>query len=446
MADERVGAHRAGSAAPLPQDTPARPASQRRQIAAVMVGNGLEFYDFLIYAFFAVQIGQAFFPTSDPSLSLLASLATFGAGFLARPVGAIVIGRVSDRVGRKPALMLSFGIMGGSLVGMVLTPGYAVIGIWAPILMILLRLLQGFAIGGEVGSSTAFLLELAPPHRRGLYVSLQSMSQDGAILCAGIIGAILASILTPAELADWGWRIAFLPGVLIVPFGLLLRRTLTETLHADAAVEEAPAVPSRIPLPLLGFVIIAAGTTVGFLLNYMVTYASTTLSMPSNIAFGATIAAGLAGLICDPIGGWLSDRYGRKPVMFLPRLFLFIIVIPAFYLVSQVQTAAVLLGVTALMAAANSTASAASLAAITERLPRRSRSGTLGIIYAGAISIFGGSAQFVVAWLTRITGNPLTPAFYMCVGLAAALTAILLFPGGRPRAARMPAPPADTAP
>lgn len=284
MADEQaLPAQRAVEAKAL-QDERAKPPSKRRQISAVMIGNGLEFYDFLIYAFFAVQIGETFFPSADPSLSLLASLATFGAGFLARPFGAIVIGRVSDRVGRKPALMLSFGLMGGSLIGMVVTPGYAVIGIWAPILIILLRLVQGFAIGGEVGSSTAFLLELAPPHRRGLYVSLQSMSQDGAILCAGVIGALLASILTPAQLADWGWRIAFLPGVLIVPFGLLLRRTLTETLHSEAAPEDHPVASGRVPLPVLGFVIIAAGTTVGFLLNYMVTYASTTLSMPSNIA------------------------------------------------------------------------------------------------------------------------------------------------------------------
>jgi MFS family permease len=181
----------------------------KRQIAAVVVGNALEFYDFLTYAFFAVHIGNAFFPSRNPSSSLLLSLATFGAGFLMRPVGGLVIGRMGDRVGRKPAMLLSFSCMGIAMSGLALTPSYASIGITAPILVIAFRLLQGFALGGEVGPTTAYLMESAPVGRRGLYASLQYSTQGLAVMTAGLIGVLLARVLDPEALDVWGWRVAF---------------------------------------------------------------------------------------------------------------------------------------------------------------------------------------------------------------------------------------------
>src|SRR5450432_1640450 len=203
----------------------------KRQVLAVVIGNGLEFYDFVTYAFFAAQIGRSFFPSDTPGTSLLASLATFGAGFLTRPLGAFVIGRYADRAGRKPAMLLSFALIGVGVVGLPLTPSYAAIGIAAPLIAIAFRLLQGFALGGEVGPSTAFLMEAAPARRRGLYVSLQATSADVAVLVAGLVGVGLASALEPAALNSWGWRAALLGGAVIIPFGLLLRRTLGETLQ-----------------------------------------------------------------------------------------------------------------------------------------------------------------------------------------------------------------------
>jgi MHS family citrate/tricarballylate:H+ symporter-like MFS transporter len=400
-----------------------------RQVAAIVAGNGLEFYDFLTYAFFALQIGQTFFPSDKPSISLLASLATFGAGFLARPIGAYVIGRYADRAGRKPAMQLSFGLMGLAIIGLALTPAYRSIGVAAPVLVILFRLIQGFAVGGEVGPSTAFLVEAAPPERRGFYVSLQYLGQDGAILAAGLIGVIM-SMLTSAEgLTAWGWRVAFLIGALIFPFGFALRSGLSETLSdVDEARPSAMAVAGRqrntLRIALLGLMLIASGTTVGFLLNYMTTYATATLHMPARFAFGATVVAGLAGLMFDPIGGWLSDRFGRKPVMILPRILLLVLVPPCFYLMAHFRTPAALLGATAIMAAANSTATSSALVAITESLPQRTRSGTLGLIYAAAVSVFGGSAQFVVAWLTDISHNALAPAWYMAGGVLVGLAAM----------------------
>ena len=407
---------------------PARPTA--RQVAAIVAGNGLEFYDFLTYSFFAVQIGKTFFPSDRPEDSLLASLATFGAGFLSRPIGGFVIGRYADRCGRKPAMQLSFGLMGLSVVGLAITPSHRTIGIAAPILVIIFRLIQGFAVGGEVGPSTAFLVESAPPGKRGLYVSLQYLGQDGAILAAGLMGVLISAITTPEGLVVWGWRVAFLVGALIIPIGLILRRSLVETLTEDdsnpqASSQSAHSRWATFRVAALGLMLIASGTTVGFLLNYMTSYATTTLGMAPGIAFGATVAAGLAGLVFDPIGGWLSDRFGRRPVMIAPRLLLLAVTLPCFALVAHLRTPAALLGATALMAGINSTATAAVLAGVSEALPKRSRSGTLGIIYSAAVCVFGGSAQFVVTWLTIISHNVLAPAWYMMAGVLVGLIAMV---------------------
>jgi MFS family permease len=414
------------------QDASQTPGARRispAQVAAVTAGNALEFYDFVTYSFFAAQIGQCFFPSADASRSLLASLATFGAGFLTRPVGALVIGRFADRVGRKPAMLLSFSLMGGAIVGLALTPSYSVIGMAAPILAILFRLIQGFALGGEVGPSTAFLVEAAPPHRRGFYVSLQSMSQDFAILVAGLMGVLLSSLMGPGALRDYGWRIALLLGAAIVPFGLALRRRLVETLHAeDAAADPAPAAgvgSATLRIFVLGLMMLAGGTTVGYVLDYLTTYASSTLHMPARLAFGATVVLGVTSVIFDPVGGWLSDRFGRRAVMITPWAALVLLIVPAFYLASHVREAWALFAAVAVMSILNAIATASMLTAITESLPRATRSAGFALVYALSIAIFGGSAQFNVAWLTRVTHSPLAPGWYMALGVAVGLSAML---------------------
>lgn len=201
-----------------------------RRIGAVVAGNGLAFYDFLVYVFFASQIGRTFFPTTSASSSLLLSLATFGAGYMMRPLGGIVIGSLGDRIGRKPAMLVSFGLLGTAILGLAATPSYASIGIAAPIVVLALRLIQGFAIGGDVGPTTAYLVEVAPAGDRGLYASFQGASVNFAVACAGLVGLILSSILTAQQLTAWGWRIAFLIGLLIVPVGWIARKKVNETL------------------------------------------------------------------------------------------------------------------------------------------------------------------------------------------------------------------------
>jgi len=398
-----------------------------RHVAAVVAGNALEVYDFLTYAFFAAQIGRTFFPATEPGASLLASLATFGVGFLMRPLGAAVIGRVGDRRGRKPAMLITFGLMGLSMTGLALTPSYASIGLAAPALVILFRLAQGFALGGEIGPSTAFLLEAAPPHRRGVFVSLQYLSQDAAILAAGLVGFTLASLMTEAALDAWGWRVAMLLGAGIVPLGFALRRSLPD---APAPAIDAPVRTGAAvwPTTALAVVLLGGGAVATYVQNYLTTYASSTLGMSARISFLPTVSIGLFGVLMSPVGGWLSDRYGRKPVMIIPWILLLTTTLPGFWLVSETRSTVVLVVWAALMSSFLALAIASVLTWVAESLPGGVRSTTVGLVYALAVSVFGGSTQFVVAWLTKVTASPLAPGWYMSAAALLALGAMLLAP------------------
>ncbi|MGH9686119.1 MAG: MFS transporter, partial [Candidatus Acidiferrales bacterium] len=303
-----------------------------RHVAAVVVGNALEFYDFLTYAFFAVYIGRAFFPSTSPTASLLASLGAFAAGFITRPIGGFVIGTMGDRLGRKPAMILAFSLMGIALIGLALTPPHSMIGVAAPILVVFFRMLQGFALGGNVGPTTAFLLEAAPPERRGFYTAFQAWTQDLAILVAGLVGFALANILTDHQLETFGWRVAFLVGAIIVPFGLIMRHKLPETFYADADAK-SERVPLRpyLSVAIFGMILLASATIGTYIASYMTTYAISTLHMRANVAFAATVVVGLAGLAFDLVSGSLSDRIGRKMTMIVPGVALLLLIFPAFY-------------------------------------------------------------------------------------------------------------------
>lgn len=409
-----------------------RPRLSRRQIAGVVAGNGLEFYDFLTFSFFAAQIGRTLFP-QDGGHGLAFALATFGVGFVTRPLGGLIIGRIADRRGRKPAMLLTFACMGVAIIGLALTPSYAAIGMAAPVLAVTFRMLQGFALGGEVGPNTAFLLEAAPEGRRALYVAFQYATQDAAVLLSGCVGLALSTALAPAQLDAWGWRVAFLIGATIVPFGLWIRRSLGETLHATAAAEVGEATARGYGVIAAGgLLVLAAGTIANYTLDYLTTYAQDTLKMRVETAFLATIVLGMTNVVVGLLSGLLADRFGRKRVLLLPWLLIIVAIVPAFSVISAYRTGAALLSMTALLAVLLSMCSGPALVLFSEAVPARVRAGSIGLVYAVAIAIFGGSAQVVDHQLIAWTGNPVAPAWYTLAALVVGLIGVALIPERKP--------------
>ena len=413
---------------------------RRRHVTAAVIGNALEFYDFTTYAFFSVAIGQAFFPSGPGGLtttefgSLMASLGTFGAGFILRPVGGLVIGNYADRVGRRPAMLMSFTLMGLAILALALIPTYRDIGIAAPILAVLARMLQGFALGGEVGPTTAYLVEAAPERQRGLYASWQSASQSIASMVGGGVGVVLAMGLSAANLDEYGWRIAFLLGALTLPFGLYIRRSLPETLHAPDHLPQNDAarrgffgvIADHARAILIGLMILMGGTVSTYVLNYMTTFARTTLHMGASPSFAATLVNGLFGLIASLAGGWLSDIFGRRRLMLIPRFSALVGVYPIFLLiVYQRSTIALLVG-TALLSVLLNISSGAFYVAFAETLPKKVRGVIFATVYATSIAVFGGTTQPLIAWLIHVTGNPLAPSWYLLFATLLSVIAMLM--------------------
>jgi MFS family permease len=403
----------------------------KRHVTAAVIGNGLEFYDFITYATFAVPIGHAFFPNHSPFVSQMLSLATFGAGFILRPVGAIVIGRYADRAGRRPAMMFSFSLMGLAILGLALTPGYATIGIAAPILAVTWRVIQGFALGGEVGPTTAFLVEAAPPDKRAFYAVWQVISQNIASIAGGLVGVTLAWLAGEASVTAWGWRFALLLGAVTLPVGFWLRRSLPETLHRASSIAAAHPVNAKlrghVRIFLIGLALIAAGTVSTYVFNYMTTYAITTLHLPTGISLSVSIVTGSVAIVCGLAGAVLSDRLGRRPLLIWPRLFFLISIWPAFHLMVRNHDAATLLIANAIMSGISAFGGAALYAGFAESVHKEMRGAGFGIIYASAVTLFGSTTQPMIHWLIHITGDPLSPAWYLMGFTAVGVVASLLF-------------------
>lgn len=404
----------------------------RRVVVAAVLGNALEFYDFATYAFFAVYIGQTFFPAPTPFASLLLSLAVFGVGYVFRPLGGVIIGAFADRAGRKPAMLLTIVLITVGTMGLALTPSYESIGIAAPIIVVACRLIQGLAIGGEVGPASAFLIEIAPTGRRGLYGSWQLASQGLAALTAGAIGFALSLVLSKEELAAWGWRVPFLLSLLLVPVGLYLRRAMPETLgdRPKQAKAWSSTLGRHAYLLVLAVLIILGSTVATYVGGYMTTYAISTLRLPPQIALAATMVGGLATTLFAVLGGWLSDRHGRRSVMLVPRILIVVATWPSFLLLNQYPSAMTLFVATVSLTALTAMSAAAALTAIPELLPRSVRAGGLAIAYAIGTSLFGGTTQFVATYLIGATGDPSSPAWYVTAATLVSIVAILALPRG----------------
>lgn len=412
------------------------PSQQRRAILAATIGNGIEFYDFLAYAFFAIQIGKTFFPfRDDPFLSLMASLMAFGAGFATRPLGAFVLGRYADRNGRKPAMLLSMTLMGGGILLLVLTPGYTTIGIAAPVIAVCARLIQGFALGGEVGSATAYLVESADTHRRGAAVSWQGASQQIAATLGALMGFLLTLRLSEAELATYGWRIALLVGALIVPFAIWIRSSLPETLHKEPEPDEAghAGVRTYAGVIVLGCLMIGSGTIGTYMFNYMATFGQRTLHFSAQTSLFAQTGLNFASVLTMLWGGRASDRWGRKRVILIPQICFVLLLVPVFLWITTTLSPVAFVAGTVLLSGIAGMRDPAIYTLINESLPRPVRARAFALIYAIPVALLGGTTQPFIAWLIEKTGNPLSIAIYLTGVAAIGLFAMIMARESSPR-------------
>ncbi|HTR85829.1 MAG TPA: MFS transporter [Reyranella sp.] len=392
-------------------------AQSRKAVSAAVIGNVLEWYDFGVYGYVAAIIGKNFFPGSDDTTELLKAFLTFGLGFLARPVGGIVIGRMGDTHGRKAALMLTIFLMAAGTVLIGILPTYSSIGYAAPVLLLLARLMQGFSTGGEWGGSTSYIVEWAPHGKRGLYGSFQQMSVVGGLLLGSSFAALLNTIMTPEQMADWGWRVPFLVGGLLGPVGLYMRRTIDETpaYNKVVSVKTAPTGPSGVALAAKAFGFTVAWTVCFYvLLTYMPSWTGKYMKLTPAAALWSNSIGLIALIIAIPIMGQLSDRIGRKPLLVAVCVAFIIVPWPLFtFLASGNVPYAVLVLVQVGVALLISIYSGVGPAAIAEIFPTRSRSTWMTTGYALAVAIFGGSAPYLSVYMIEKLNSPIAPVWYL---------------------------------
>lgn len=392
--------------------------SARMRVTAAILGNALEFYDFTVYAAFATWLAKAFFPTDNPKLGLLLTVATFGVGFVARPLGAILIGAYADRFGRRPAMTLTIWLMavGSGMIG--LLPTYAEIGVLAPILLVFARLLQGFSTGGEMGPATTYLLESAPSHRKFFFGGWQLASQNMGSLISGLLGLLLALLITPQATDSWGWRLPFLLGILIAPVGYYIRRNLDETMDAEQAHDSMKTVLAEVLFShwrkiLLCILMISGATITQYFFLYTATYAINTLHYSQGWSMAGTLVNGLTGAVFSLVGGVVADRFGVKRVAVYPRLILAVLLYPALHLVVSSGSPVVLVICMAALMAIHASCSSAALALVPMIFPTAVRTAGLSIAYALGVTIFGGTAQIVFTWVIGATGDKLSWVWYI---------------------------------
>ena len=391
-------------------------------VVATSLGNALEWFDISVYAYFAVYLAKAFFPTDDPTTSLLLTFGTFALTFLARPIGGILLGTYADRYGRKASLLLSIAMMTVGTLAVGCMPTFDKIGVLAPLLVIVARLVQGFSAGGEFGSSTAFLVEHMPG-RRGFVASWQFASQGISSLLGSGFGLLLSSTMSGADLQSWGWRIPFLFGVLIGPIGLYIRNNIEDATPPPAAKHDSPVrtvfMTQKFPV-LLAVGVIATATSVNYLIIYMPTYVVKTLHLSPTIGYLAAFAAAVAAITLNPVAGFISDRVGRTPYIIAAGVVLLFAIFPVYLLLSGKPSATVIVLAVLLLGSLKALYLGAAAALMSELFPATTRATGLGLSYNIGVTAFGGSGPAIVTWLGSfaLIGD-LAPGYY--------LTAVCLF-------------------
>ncbi|HEN8710952.1 MULTISPECIES: MFS transporter [Pseudomonas] len=409
----------------------AQASSSRRTLIACSLGNALEMYDFTIYSFFAVLIGRHFFPSESALASLLMSLATFGVGFLMRPVGGIIIGRYADRHGRKAALSLTIGLMTLGTALIAFAPTYSQIGIFATFMLVAGRLIQGVSAGGEVGTASVYLMESSTASKRCQSVSWQAASQGYAALVGAGFGFSLSQLLDPASLESWGWRIPFIFGLLIGPVGLYIRNRLPETHEAAAAQEgRQPLDPELLKRIGLGIGLMASSTIGMYLfVFYMPTYLTTAMHYPQSSAMAiAGISSGCMAIIC-PLAGKFADKYQlRKRLLVWTILAPVVLTLPVFYVLGHVEHMGLAMMCVAALILPTCIGAGAYFALIMEGFPKAQRAFGTSVSYSLGVTLFGGFSPLIATWLIAAMGTPLAPAYYLLVGGAVSLVCLKYFP------------------
>ena len=415
--------------------TPAHTAISRRQtIVATTIGNGLEIFDFTVYGFLALVIGKLFFPTFSGYGQLLLTVATFGVGFIMRPLGGIVIGAYADRAGRKKAMTLTIFLMALGCAVIAFTPTYASIGVAAPVLIVLARLIQGFSAGGEVGASTTLLVEHATPQNRGYMASWQFASQGLGVMLGAVVVGALTFTLSPENMQSWGWRVPFVIGMLIAPVGMYIRRHLEESLQIAPESATAPRRESSLKIVcsqhgktvLAAILALVGGTTAAYVVTfYMPTYAVRELGLTPSVALFGAALTGLISFAFAPFVGLLSDRVGRKPLILWSRVFLVVLIYPGFLWLNASPTPAVLFIVLGVLSLGLVGQTVPGITMLPEMFPKAVRASGMSLVYSVGVALFGGFAPFISTWLLDATGSKLAPAWYLVAMTAVSLLGLI---------------------
>jgi MFS family permease len=401
-------------------------------VVRVSSGNFLEMYDFMVFGYYASAIGKAFFPSGSAFVSLMLSLMTFGAGFLMRPLGALVLGAYTDRHGRRAGLLLTLGMMSIGIFSIACVPGYATIGLLAPLLVLIGRLLQGFSAGMELGGVSVYLSEIATPGHKGFYVSWQSGSQQVAVMFAASVGVLLNSSLPPEKMDSWGWRIPLLLGCAIIPFLFRLRKSLAET-DEFLARKRRPSISEILHSLESNWAIILVGTfmvtmtTVSFYMitAYTPTFGSSVLRLSSLDSLVVTLCVGASNLFWLPIMGALSDRVGRRPLLVACTILMLITAYPAMLWLVKEPSFARLLTVELWLSFIFASYNGAMVVFLTEIMPADVRTSGFALAYSLATAVFGGFTPAISTYLIHISGNRAIPGLWLSFAAACGLTATL---------------------
>ncbi|WP_032983531.1 MFS transporter [Cronobacter malonaticus] len=411
------------------------PVNTRSRIGAILrvtSGNFLEQFDFFLFGFYATYIAHTFFPASSEFASLMMTFAVFGAGFLMRPIGAIVLGAYIDKVGRRKGLIMTLSIMAAGTFLIVLIPSYEVIGLWAPLFVLIGRLLQGFSAGAELGGVSVYFAEIATPGRKGFYTSWQSGSQQVAIMVAAAMGFALNAVLDQSAISSWGWRLPFLFGCLIVPFIFVLRRKLEETQEFSARRHHLDMkqvfrmLLTHWPVVIAGMMMVAMTTTAFYLITvYAPTFGKKVLMLSASDSLLVTLLVAISNFFWLPVGGALSDRFGRKPVLIAMTLLALATAYPALMMLAASPGFSMMLGVLLWLSFLYGLYNGAMIPALTEIMPAEVRVAGFSLAYSLATAIFGGFTPVISTALIEYTGDKASPGYWMSFAALCALLATL---------------------